>query len=149
NHITSVRLGFADKRMTERLRILADVEAIAKPVRLTGGGGADNTVVIVYGIPYLDPDAVRGQLSVDSGTVPARSHEAVLSAAMDIVRDDLSRRPAGTVAIVMAHAFVSGGHGSDSERDIRVGGVDVAQSGVVLGVASVALGHVHRTPLTR
>lgn len=143
NHDSSVRLGFAAELMTERLRILADVESIAKPVRLTGAGGADNTDVIVYGIPYLDPDAVRGQLTDDSGTVPARSHEAVLSAAMDIVRDDLSRRPAGTVAIVMAHAFVSGGHGSDSERDIRVGGVDVAPAGVFHGVDYVALGHLH------
>lgn len=143
NHDSAVRLGFAAELMTDRLRILANVEAIANPVCFTATGDADPTGVVVYGIPYLDPDAVRAQLADESGKLPGRSHEAVLSAAMDRVRADLSRRPAGTVAIVMAHAFVSGGHGSDSERDIRVGGVDVAPAGVFHGVDYVALGHLH------
>src|SRR5699024_5353845 len=73
NHDASGRLGFAAERMTGRLRILAGVESIGKPARLTGAGGVDDRDVIGYGIPYLDPDAVRGQLTADSGTTPAGS----------------------------------------------------------------------------
>jgi len=72
----------------------------------------------------------------------ARSHEAVVSAALRRVRGDLAARP-GTRSVVVAHAFVSGGAVSDSERDIRVGGVDSVPSGVFAGVDYVALGHLH------
>ena len=43
----------------------------------------------------------------------------------------------------MAHAFVIGGEPTDSERDIRVGGVDHVPAGVFAGVDYVALGHLH------
>jgi exonuclease SbcD len=45
--------------------------------------------------------------------------------------------------VVSAHAFVVGGAASDSERDIRVGGVDAVPAGVFAGVDYVALGHLH------
>lgn len=79
-----------------------------------------------------------------SGPVPplARSHEAVVAAAMRRVRADLATRP-GTRSIVVAHAFVAGGEASESERDIRVGGVDSVPVGVFAGVDHVALGHLH------
>jgi exonuclease SbcD len=43
----------------------------------------------------------------------------------------------------MAHAFVSGGVGSDSERDISVGGVSAVSPEVFDGASYVALGHLH------
>ena len=43
----------------------------------------------------------------------------------------------------MAHAFVVGGEASESERDIRVGGVDTVPAAVLDGVDYVALGHLH------
>ena len=43
----------------------------------------------------------------------------------------------------MAHAFVVGGEPSESERDIRVGGVDQVPAGVFAGIDYVALGHLH------
>ena len=73
----------------------------------------------------------------------ARSHEAVLGAAMDRVRADLFLRP-GARSVVLAHAFVGGGVASDSERDISVGGVDLVPASVFDGVDYVALGHLHR-----
>jgi exonuclease SbcD len=45
--------------------------------------------------------------------------------------------------VVLAHAFVVGGAASESERDIRVGGVDHAPASVFDGVDYVALGHLH------
>ena len=63
------------------------------------------------------------------------------------VRADLiERRASGRVpAVLMAHAFVGGGSASDSERDIRVGGVDAVPVGLFdeSGLDYVALGHLH------
>ena len=62
---------------------------------------------------------------------------------MDRVRADLAARPPGTRSVVLAHAFVTGGEASDSERDITVGGVASVPAGVFDGVDYAALGHLH------
>jgi exonuclease SbcD len=95
--------------------------------------------VAVYGLPFLEPEVARFELGVPG----ARSHEAVLDAAMARVRADLARRP-GSRSVVLAHAFVGGARPSDSERDICVGGVDLVPPSVFDGVDYVALGHLHR-----
>ncbi|MDU0348245.1 exonuclease SbcCD subunit D [Actinomyces sp. MRS3W] len=91
----------------------------------------------------------------------ARSHEAVVSGALRLVARDLASRRGNdgerVPALVMAHAFVVGGQASpESERDIRVGGVDSVPAGVFTtlggspladasgGLDYVALGHLHR-----
>ena len=43
----------------------------------------------------------------------------------------------------MAHAYVTGGATSDSERDISVGGVSAVHPKVFAGADYVALGHLH------
>ncbi|MFD0889029.1 exonuclease SbcCD subunit D, partial [Streptosporangium algeriense] len=48
-----------------------------------------------------------------------------------------------TRSVVLAHAFVTGGQASDSERDISVGGVEHVPLTVFDGVDYVALGHLH------
>jgi exonuclease SbcD len=65
----------------------------------------------------------------------------VLGAAMQRVTDDLAVR--GGPSVVMAHAFVTGGATSDSERDISVGGVSAVHPEVFAGADYVALGHLH------
>ncbi|MFZ7086770.1 exonuclease SbcCD subunit D [Curtobacterium sp. RRHDQ10] len=138
NHDSAVRLGFGAGVMLERVRILADVAALRTPVLIPDADGP----VAVYGIPYLAPDMVRHALADDPAAPLARSHQAVMSAAMDRVRADLAARP-GTRSIVVAHAFVGGAEPSDSEQDIRVGGVDRVAASVFAGVDLVALGHLH------
>ena len=79
--------------------------------------------VLVYGLPYLEPEVVRAALGAE------KSHAAVLTAAMDRVRADLAARQAQAAAagrpaprsVVMAHAFITGGQPSDSERDVERG----------------------------
>lgn len=132
NHDSSTRLGFGAALMRDRVRLRTAVAALAEPVVV---GDA-----LVYGLPYLEPDFARVQLADDEPL--ARSHEAVLAAAMRRVRADRARRPERR-AVVMAHAFVTGGLPSESERDIRVGGVDQVAAGVFAGVDYVALGHLH------
>ncbi|WP_277212652.1 exonuclease SbcCD subunit D [Isoptericola croceus] len=159
NHDSAVRLGFGAGIMRPGVHVRASVPDVGTPVLLdpARGGGP----VLVYPLPYLDPDAVRRELADGSSatgsaaahsdeevTPLARSHEAVTAAAMRRVGADLARRrDAGTSApaVVMAHAFVVGGLASESERDIRVGGVDSVPAGVFggWGLDYVALGHLH------
>jgi exonuclease SbcD len=92
--------------------------------------------VAVYGIPYLLPDAVLGELGAD------RSHTSVLAAATALIKADAKQRGI-TRTVVAAHAFVTGASGCDSERDIRVGGIGDAPASVFAGLTYVALGHLH------
>ncbi|GAA4416825.1 exonuclease SbcCD subunit D [Georgenia halophila] len=152
NHDSATRLGFASGLFRDRLVVRTRVRGIAEPVELPdadGGLGAR-----VYALPYLDPDMARTELAEpgddgEAGTVvPARSHQAVTAAALRRVRADLARRNAAGArvpAVLLAHTFVTGGAASESERDIRVGGVDQVPSGVFAdaGLDYVALGHLH------
>jgi exonuclease SbcD len=94
--------------------------------------------VAVYGVPYLEPDLVRGRWRVSQ-----RTHQAVLDEAMRRVRADLAQRPAGTRSVLLAHTFVAGARQSDSERDISVGGVASVALDTFDGVDYAALGHLH------
>ncbi|MFD2350650.1 exonuclease SbcCD subunit D [Nonomuraea ferruginea] len=91
--------------------------------------------VAFYGIPYLEPELVRRPWELTE-----RSHTAALTHAMDRVRADAARHPR---SVVLAHAFVTGGAASDSERDISVGGVAHVPLAAFAGVDYVALGHLH------
>jgi DNA repair protein SbcD/Mre11 len=152
NHDSAARLGFGAAIMRDRIQVRTRVAGLAEPVVLPDDAGD----VLVYALPYLDPDVVRRELSGDGDADPAhvllpRSHEAVVGAAMTRVRRDLATRVDAAArsgrprprAVVMAHAFVVGGEPSESERDIRVGGVDHVPAGVFAGVDYVALGHLH------
>jgi len=138
NHDSAARLGFGAGVMGSRVRILAEPAGIAVPVLVDDDSGP----VAVYGIPYLHPDLTRYALAAVPDEPLARSHQAVVGAAMDRVRADLAGRP-GTRSVVVAHAFVGGTEPSDSEQDIRVGGVDRVAASVFGGVDYVALGHLH------
>ncbi|ROS73372.1 exonuclease SbcCD subunit D [Cellulomonas sp. PhB143] len=152
NHDSAVRLGFGAALMREGVHIRARVAGVGTPVEVPARG--DGPSVLVYALPYLDPDACRVALADDAAAPLPRSHDAVASAALDRVSADLRGRrggglarrgPADARAVVMAHAFVVGGVASDSERDIRVGGVDSVPAGVLAGrgLDYVALGHLH------
>ncbi|HEX8081926.1 MAG TPA: exonuclease SbcCD subunit D [Jatrophihabitans sp.] len=138
NHDSAIRLGFGAELFTERLRVRTDPAAVGSPV-LLGNGPAQ---VAIYPLPYLDPDVARAVLAPPDQPLE-RSHQAVLTAAMDRVRHDLASRPPGTRSVVLAHAFVVGGLPSESERAIVVGGVDSVAAGTFDGVDYVALGHLH------
>ena len=136
NHDSARRLGFAAGLLAvSGVHVRATTGLLDEPVLLADEHGE----VAVYGLPYLEPEVARHELGVPG----ARSHEAVLGAAMERVRADLFLRP-GARSVVLAHAFVGGGMPSDSERDICVGGVDLVPAAVFDGVDYVALGHLHR-----
>ncbi|MGV4927417.1 exonuclease SbcCD subunit D (plasmid) [Streptomyces sp. BHT-5-2] len=135
NHDSARRLGVGSGLMRRAgIHLHTDPADCAAPVVLEDGHGP----VACYGLPYLEPAMVRDTLGA-----PRADHAAVLGAAMDRVRADLADRPAGTRSVVLAHAFVTGGAASDSERDITVGGVASVPAAVFDGVDYAALGHLH------
>lgn len=138
NHDSAARLGFGAGVMDRRVRILAEPARIADPVLVDDADGP----VAVYGIPYLHPDLTRYALADVPDEPLARSHHAVVHAATERIRSDLSLR-GSTRSVVVAHAFVGGADPSDSEQDIRVGGVDRVAESVFDGFDYVALGHLH------
>lgn len=138
NHDSAVRLGFGSSLFAERLQVRTDLASVGSPVLIDG--------VALYPLPYLDPDVARVALAGDGagGTAPLeRSHQAVMSAALERVRQNLATQPAGTRSVVVAHAFVVGGAASESERSIVVGGVDHVAASTFDGIDYVALGHLH------
>jgi len=136
NHDSARRLGtFSGLLSAAGLHVRASTASLDEPVLLRDEHGE----VAVFGLPYLEPEVARHELGVPA----ARSHEAVLGAAMERVRAHLFLRP-GVRSVVLAHAFVGGGVAGDSERDICVGGVDLVPGAVFDGVDYVALGHLHR-----
>lgn len=135
NHDSARRLGVGAGLLDRAgVHLRTDPAAVGEPVLLRNAAGE----VACYGLPYLEPALVREEFAAPRG-----GHTAVLSAAMDRVRADLAGRPAGTRSVVLAHAFVTGGEVSDSERDITVGGVASVPASVFAGVDYVALGHLH------
>lgn len=134
NHDSAARLGvFAEFVAAGGLHLRTGIDEIDRPVLLADEHGP----VAVYGIPYLEPEPSRHVMGLEG-----RGHTAVLTEAMRRIREDLAGRP-GARSVVLAHAFVTGGAGTDSERSIAVGGVEQVGGEVFDGVDYVALGHLH------
>ena len=129
NHDSAIRLGFASKLLARAgLHIRTSLDLLGTPVMIKD--------IAVYPLPYLEPSVVA-----DCVGASERTHAAVLTAAMDQVRTDARSRPGASV--VMAHAFVTGGSTSQSERDISAGGVSAVHPDVFADADYVALGHLH------
>jgi len=133
NHDSAIRLGFA-AGLTEAagVHLRTEVADITRPVIVPDAHGE----VGIYGIPYLLPDAVMDEFGAE------RSHASVLAAAAARIREDAAGRGLSRT-VVLAHAFVTNAEPSESERDIRVGGIGDAPAAVLAGCSYLALGHLH------
>jgi DNA repair protein SbcD/Mre11 len=129
NHDSAIRLGFASELLSRAgLHIRTSLDLLGVPVVVKD--------TAIYPLPYLEPSVAADRIGADE-----RTHAAVLTAAMAQVHADAGSRPGASV--VMAHAFVTGGATSQSERDISVGGVSAVHPDVFVGADYVALGHLH------
>jgi DNA repair protein SbcD/Mre11 len=137
NHDSGRRLGFAQGLLDRTgVHLRGDVAAAGTPVVIPDPEGGPD--LVVYPIPYLEPEVARHQL----GAPALRSHDRLLTHALDRARADLAGRGA-VRSIAVAHAFVSGGTPSDSERVLGVGGLDRVGLPALAGFSYVALGHLH------
>ena len=144
NHDSATRLGFGAHAFSDRLQVIS--KPSATPVLL--GGQRDQ--LLVYALPYLDPNTAPANLRswANDDYEIARSHQAVLDFVLRRVEADLASRRAASseriASVLMAHTFVTGAQPSDSERDLRIGGVDsVSASSFSPELDYVALGHLH------
>ncbi|WP_261556672.1 exonuclease SbcCD subunit D [Frankia tisae] len=160
NHDAARRLGDKSGLLDPRIRIRTDPAAVGVPVVVEDADGP----VRIYAIPYLEPATANtllpgpdpGGPDPGGGRDPAGatsfSQAATMRRAMRAVRVDLDGHP-GARSVVLAHAWITGGAGSDSERDISVGGVGNVPSSLFDGITYTALGHLHRpqviTPAVR
>ena len=134
NHDSARRLGFGSGLLDKAgVHLRTHVAKLARPVLLEDAHGP----VAIYGVPYAEPDAVRGELGPD-----VKGHAGVLGHAVRCIRADADARGVRR-RVVMAHGWVTGGAASESERDITVGGVGQVPADTFAGFSYVALGHLH------
>src|ERR1700683_537708 len=142
-HATGARIVLISGNHDSARRL--GVGARARPVLRP----ADRGPVAVYGIPYLEPDAVRDELPPDPGNQehpeeasPPRGHRGVLGHAVRCIQADADARGVRR-RVVLAHGWVTGGAACESERDITVGGIGQVPAEVFGGFSYAALGHLH------
>lgn len=102
-------------------------------------------------LPFLEPQAAPDRFGATAhvgdgdgdGLVERRrrrTHQSVLGSAIAEARSAI-RSPR---SIAIAHAFVTGGETSESERQLEVGGTGSVDAELFSGFSYTALGHLHR-----
>ncbi|MCK5931814.1 MAG: exonuclease SbcCD subunit D [Fulvimarina manganoxydans] len=135
NHDSGDRIG-SMAVMTDRRRALirGTVAADEPPLVLND----DHGQVAFSALPFCYEYAARECFADETLARP----EDVLAAQIAAARRHV---PDGARWVIVAHAFVAGGEGSESERPlVRVGGIETVRPQVFAGAHYVALGHLHR-----
>jgi exonuclease SbcD len=146
NHDSATRVGAHDELLLAAgVSLRGEVARVADPFVITP---ADGPAVHVYLVPYLDPVVARPVLESlgaepdDPGAAQRATHGEVTRMAADLIRAHAAE--CGNVrTVVVAHTFAAGGSGSDSERPLAIGTVDVVDLSTFDGFDYVALGHLH------
>ncbi len=134
NHDSGQRIG-AFTKLYDRKRILirGPLQKDEVPLMLEDEHGP----VAFSALPYGEIYAARRTFEDEDIKTP----EDVLRSQVDAAR---AARPGGARWVVIAHAFVTGGFPSESERRLTVGTVETVSYSLFEGANYVALGHLHR-----
>ncbi len=133
NHDGAERLDFCSAMMKGgRLNITGIFRGSVVPVIIDDEHGP----VCFYSIPYADPEKMKSALGGDENL----THNSGLTLYTDKIRE---AKPADVRAVAVAHAFVSGGSCSDSERPLSIGGAGIVGASAFSGFCYTALGHLH------
>ncbi len=136
NHDSGERLNFGSTAMSA-----AGIHLCAERPQLSAMGSPINFEIPghhplqVLPLPYIDPYRVH---DLNGATA---QHSSVLTSVLAL-REPEIRSPERT--IVMAHAFVTGGMATDSERELSVGGTSMVPAEIFRPFGYTALGHLHR-----
>ncbi|MGH8729681.1 MAG: exonuclease SbcCD subunit D [Burkholderiales bacterium] len=134
NHDSPDRLGFGARLLAAHgLHVAGPLSADPLHAIRNDADGP----VHVYGLPYAEPAVGRNCLGREDLT----DHNRLMYALVERVK---ASHPAGERSVVLAHAFVAGGEGCDSERALTVGGSGAVDVACFEGFSYVALGHLHR-----
>jgi exonuclease SbcD len=132
NHDSGERLSFGRRLLAERgVHLCGSLETAHEPIEIAGKG-------LVYALPFVDPEVVRGIVGDDA----LRGHAAATERIVARLRADAAGR--GLPTVLVAHSFVQGAlQTPDSERPIIVGTAGSVPPETVAGFDYVALGHLH------
>ncbi len=134
NHDSGQRIG-AFTKLYDRKRILirGPLQQNEAPLVLEDEHGP----VAFSALPYGEIYAARRTFEDETIKTP----EDVLRSQVDAARGNV---PDGARWVIVAHAFVTGGLPSESERRLTVGTVETVSYSLFEGANYVALGHLHR-----
>lgn len=133
NHDSAGRISFASGLLRgEGLYMCGELIRTTQPVLLDDAWG---TVAFVP-LPFAEPAEVRMALG-DNTIHDYEAAERALSSAL------LKMVPQGCRRVAIAHAFLSGGTASDSERPLSIGGSDQIPSDIFAPYDYTAMGHLH------
>lgn len=133
NHDSRSRLGFASRILAEEgLHVYSEPTLDMKPLVIQDEHGE----VEIFPLPYFEPAHVRSLLKVDS----IANHEQAMRAMVE----QAMKKATSARKVLLAHAFVTGGKVSDSERPLSVGGAGTVAANCFAGFDYVALGHLHK-----
>jgi len=92
-------------------------------------------------LPYAEPAVVRERLAAPD----AADHNRAM---FSLVKHVTASIPRGVRTIALAHAFVAGGAGSESERPLSVGGSGTVDASCFQPFQYAAMGHLHQSQNT-
>jgi DNA repair protein SbcD/Mre11 len=126
NHDSAARVGaFEDVLSAGGVVLRGDPRRASDVIRLDFADGPLDIVAVPY---------------VDAGLVSGRNSQAALEAVLAPAIAALT----APRSIGLAHAFVTGGTPSDSERPLALGGTEMVAGSMFDGLSYGALGHLHR-----
>jgi exonuclease SbcD len=133
NHDSPGRLNFGSRLLAERrLYVIGHLPPQCEALVLNDRHGP----VHFYGVPFAEPSTVRQCLECEG----LNDHNAATTAVLARIR---AKHPPGERAVVVAHAFVTGGRECESERPLSVGGAGTVDAAAFAGFHYAALGHLH------
>lgn len=155
NHDSGDRLGFASRLLGDQGLHVAGTEPLAVTL------GDDHGPVEVLAVPFAEPAATAARLGrddlADHDSALRADLAALLAAAGGSATATCAGKPpartgspparrqgASSRRIAMAHAFVSGGSTSESERPLVLGNAALVAADCFEGFSYAALGHLHR-----
>jgi exonuclease SbcD len=135
NHDSGDRIGMMAALLDSRRALIrGPLIADEAPLVLDDAHGAVAISALPFAYEYAACECF--------GDATISTPEQVLRAQVAAARQ---RVPAGARWVVVAHAFVAGGEGSQGERPLaRVGGIETVSPDTFAGAHYVALGHLHR-----
>ena len=151
NHDSPERIGFTANILKELdLHLRGTLEDLT-PVVINDAHGP----VAFHLLPYAEVAIARQHARHTTGGPDAQSDDADDAEAPGAIRDhqaamshlvsaSIAAGPVVARRVAVAHAFVTGGTVSDTERDLSVGGASQVAAGTFDPFAYVALGHLHR-----
>ncbi len=137
NHDSGERLGFGSRLLDERGLHVAGTA----PLRVVLGD--EHGPVEVLAMPFAEPAEAAGR----HGDETIETHEAAIRADIASMQDGAGARRRSKErrrSVAVAHAFVSGGSTSDSERPLVLGNAALVAADCFDPFSYAALGHLHR-----